>query len=86
MSRRRTRIHAAFVLSAGALVAMTMVGCGHYRGNPTPGVGTLNVSNAQNWNRAAITRNTNIRAMRGDFANFWLYDKPSRMHRQPSPY
>ncbi len=86
MSRRRTRVHAALVLSAGAIAATTLVGCGGYRGNPTPGVGTLNVSNVQNWNRAAITRNTNIRAMRNDFTTFWLYDKPSRLHKQPSPY
>lgn len=86
MPRRRSRIHAACVLCAGALASTALVGCGHYRGNPTPGVGTLNVSNARNWNRAAITHNTNIRALRGDFTNFWLYDRPSRLHKQPSPY
>ena len=86
MPRRRSRIHAALFLSVGAFAATSLVGCSNYRGNPTPGVKTLNVSNQQNKNRAATVTNTNIRAMRNDFTRFFLYDRPSRLTKQPSPY
>ncbi|RMH26607.1 MAG: hypothetical protein D6693_06890 [Planctomycetota bacterium] len=63
-----------------------VTGCAHYRGNPTPGLNSLNISRAQNKNRLAIMWDTNMRALRNDGSRFWILDRPSRLTKQPSPY
>jgi len=68
------------------IASVSLIGCGGYRMNPTPGTAILGGSNAQAWNRAATTVDTNLRAMVNDWADLWLLDRPSRLHAQPSPY
>jgi hypothetical protein len=86
MNHRRYRTRSVLALTLGAIASVSLIGCGAYRLNPTPGSAILGGSNDQAWNRAAITQDTNLRAMTNDWASFWLLDRPSRLHKEPSPY
>lgn len=87
MTRRRMMSRAATLLCVGALAGTSMIGCGHGRWNTTPGISSLSVSKQRDWNRAAVTNDTNLRALVRDFTGpLWMMDRPSRLHPLPSPY
>jgi len=87
MKHRPSRLVRLAVSAALVAIAVPVVGgCANYRGNPTPGLNSLNISRAQNKNRLAIMWDTNMRALRNDGSRFWLLDRPSHLTKQPSPY
>lgn len=86
MNHRRRLTRSVLTLALGAIASVSLVGCVPYRLNLTPGITTLGASDVQAWNRNAITNNTNAHALANDWAAFWVADRPSRLHKQPSPY
>ncbi len=86
MNYRRYRTRSVLTFTLGAIASVSLIGCGAYRLNPTPGSAILGGSNDKAWNRAAITVDTNLRAFTNDWAAFWLLDRPSRLHPIASPY
>lgn len=86
MSRSHVHVRSAAlaILSAGTLLGS--VGCSKYRMFPTPGVPSLSASGVEDGNRALITTNTNLRAMKSDLGRLLLMDRPSRLSPQPMPY
>ena len=86
MTRRKHVVRPVFLFILGASLAIGLDGCASYRMHPTPGVPSLGISKDQNRNRVATTVNTNLRAAMDDLSRLFLLDRPSRLHKQPSPY